>query len=361
LGRCRALRRLSAALLLQTVVPLWMLLLVHVSVTGDRDAGMLRYVASFPVTRAQIGRAKALGVIGAGAWLLVPAALVGAAALVLTGAHRAEAAIGARTVLLTLSYLAYYGSVLAVGLALSALVRPARLALVALIGFWIATSVVVPRVSADVAQLLHPLPSALEFKHGVNRRILEGEHDRNAALRERMLGVHGVDEVDALPFNFEGLNLQDSEEAGNRIIDEAYATLDRALDAQDRVQLHAGWLSPLQPARALSMALSGTDSRHHRRFADAAEAYRREMVREMNLAVMNNDGVVNEGYVGTQTLNRMVGTDVWARVPPFRYTPPTAADVLRTSLYPLFLLGGWFVALAGMALRVISRMELHPA
>lgn len=348
---------LSAAMLLQVVVPLWILLLAHASVTGDRDSGVLRFVASFSVTPWQIGRAKALGVTAAAGLLLVPAAATGSATLVLAGAHDADAGVGPRAAVLAMVYLIYYGIVLALGLTVSARVRSARVALLALVGVWIAACVIVPRTGADVARLLHPLPSALEFKHGVNRRLLEAEHDRNARLRDQVLRTHGVDRVEALPFNFEGLNLQDSEDLGNRVFDEAYARLAAALDAQDRIHLHAGWLTPVQAVRALSMALAGTDSLHHRRFADAAEHYRRDMVRAMNMAVMQNAGTVNAGYIGTQTLNRMVDREVWAMVPPFSYTPLSLSGVLRASLYPFVILAAWALGLLVMAARSMHTLE----
>jgi ABC-2 type transport system permease protein len=109
------------------------------------------------------------------------------------------------------------------------------------------------------------------------------------------------------------------------------------------------------------MALAGTDARHHRHFADAAEHYRRQMVAAMNMAVMRNEGEVDDGYIGTQALNRMVGREIWETVPPFVYQSPSLDWALAYGGRPSAVLTIW---LCGAILAVgaaIGRLPVDPA
>lgn len=353
--------QLSAAFLLQVLVPLWLLLLAHGIITADRDTGTLRYVASFPVSTRTVGVAKALAATMAAASLLVPAVALGAVTLVATSADIPATALASRAAILAVIYLAFGLAMLAAGLAVAAWLRSSRVALVVVIGFWIASCIALPRGAIDMARTRYPLPPALEFKYGINQRLLEAEHDRRAELEHRVLREHDVERVDDLPFNFDGLDMQDSEELGDRVFDDAYADLYRRLDAQDAWQQHLAWATPLLAVRALSMAMAGTDSFHHRHFADAAERYRREMVKTMNMAVTRNEGSVNPGYVGTQSLNRMVDREVWETVPPFAYEAPPLASVLERSQSSSLVLGVWVAAACLVLAWRLQRFSVDPA
>jgi ABC-2 type transport system permease protein len=186
-----------------------------------------------------LGLGKLAGTAVAAALLLVPAAGVGAAAVVMTGGVASPAELLSRRVGLAGIYLVWFGLLLALGLATAARVRSSRLGLLVLVAIWIVSCVVVPRAVTEAAREQHPLPSILEFKYGINARLIEAEHDRRAQLERRVLADHGVTHVDDLPFNFEGLDLQDSEELGNRVFDDAYADLYARMDAQERVRLQA--------------------------------------------------------------------------------------------------------------------------
>jgi ABC-2 type transport system permease protein len=351
---------LSAAAILQLLIPLWILLLTFVSVAGGRESGLLRYLASFGVHPVVVGAGTALGTALAVGTLVVPASIVGALAIVVTSAGEMEAVSAGRVLALAVVYLGCFLVFLALGIAVSARSRTPRTALLALIAFWAAGGLALPRAASDFAAARYPLPSNLEFVHQVNRQLLESEHDRTARLIARTLGEHGVERVDELPFNFTGLDLQDSEELGNRVFDEVYADLYSRMDAQTRLHQWSSLFSPLQSVRLLSMAVSGTDHAHERHFADAAEEYRRLMVRLMNDAVRDGLGEVDEGYVGTQTLNRMADRDVWALVPPLTYAPPGLGAALWAARGAAVGLVAWLVAALLLATLALERLRVDP-
>ena len=127
---------LTAAQVLQHLVPLLIILLTFGALAGERERGTLRQLLATGIGRRELAVGKALGVSGALALLLVPAALVGAAALVVANPGPAASPL-ARGAVLAGVYLAYFTAFLALSLAVSAWARSARTALVILLAVWV--------------------------------------------------------------------------------------------------------------------------------------------------------------------------------------------------------------------------------
>ena len=272
---------LTAAQVLQHLVPLLIILLTFGALAGERERGTLRQLLASGIGRRDLAVGKALGIAGALALLLVPAALLGAAALVV-GSPGPAASPLVRGLSLTGVYLAYFGAFLALSLAVSAWARSGRTALVILLGVWVVNGLVAPRVAVDLSKWLHPTPSAFEFARTVQRR--DGQRrgrtcrrpDRGA-LTERLLAEHGVERVEDLPINLTGVYLQELEEFGNVVFDHNYGALWDTFERQGTVHETLAVAAPLLAVRALSMGLAGTDVEQHRHFAVAAETYRRDL------------------------------------------------------------------------------------
>lgn len=146
---------LTAVVVLQLLIPLFIILLAFPAFAGERETGTLRQLLSLGIDRRTLAFGKALGIAGALAALLVPAAIIGTAALALaaagTSADGVSSSFGRFSVLVA-SYLLYFTIFLAVSLAASARFRTAQMALLVLFGFWIFNGLFVPRVAADLAK-----------------------------------------------------------------------------------------------------------------------------------------------------------------------------------------------------------------
>lgn len=333
---------LTTAAALQLLVPLLIILITFGAFAGEREQGTLRQLLSVGVGRRALGWGKALGVAAALALLLVPAAMLGAAALVLGNAagpllaspQSGEALIVAmplaptlgRSTLLALTYAGYFAVFVAVSIAVSARAPSSRIALLGLLAFWIVNGLVAPRAAADLAKRVHAAPSAFEFARTVREQLengLDGEGPaaaRAAELERRVLTEYGVDRVEDLPINFSGLSLQASEEHGDEVFDANYGALWETFGRQSRVHEAVGIVAPLLAVRSISMGLAGTDFEQHRHFATAAEQYRRMLVKRMNDDLAYNSRMDGPVYVADETL--------WRDVPPFEYQAPSAAWVL---------------------------------
>ncbi len=343
---------LTAAQVLQHLVPLLIILLTFGALAGERERGTLRQLLATGIGRRELAVGKALGIAGALALLLVPAALVGAAALVV-GSPGPAASPLARGVVLAGVYLAYFTAFLALSLAVSAWARSARTALVILLGVWVVNGLVAPRVAVDLSKWLHPTPSALEFARNVEREMASGVEDISrpdrAALTERLLAEHGVERVEDLPVNEVGVYLQESEEFGNRIFDRNYGALWDTFERQGVVHEALAVVAPLLAVRTLSMGLAGTDVEQHRHFATAAEAYRRDLMRRMNGDLAENSRT-GDTY--------LAGPELWEETPPLEYAAPTLGWVLGNRILSILVLGTWLVGAVLAAAARVRRAEV---
>ena len=339
---------LTAAQVLQHLVPLLIILLTFGALASERERGTLRQLLASGIGRRDLAVGKALGVAGALGLLLVPAAVVGAAALVVASPGPAASPL-ARGAVLASVYLAYFTAFLALSLAVSAWARSARTALVVLLAVWVVNGLVAPRAAVDLSKWLHPTPSALEFARTVEQEMAAGvgdisRPDRDASTR-RLLAEYGVERVEDLPINAVGVYLQESEEFGNRIFDRNYGALWDTFERQGAVHETLALAAPLLAVRTLSMGLAGTDVEQHRHFATAAETYRRDLMRRMNGDMTENSLTGDFSYA--------VGAEVWEAVPPLQYAAPTLGWVLGNRVLSLIVLGTWLVgAIIAAAVRV---------
>lgn len=339
---------LTAAFVLQTALPLLIITLAFGAFAGERERGTLRLAVAQGVRMQTLALGKALGVAGALGLLLIPAAVCGAASLVLAGASAATVGSDSsdlllRTLLLALGYLLYFGIVLFLSLAVSALAQTARLAFLLLLGGWVAGTLIAPRLVADAAKRLHPTPSSFAFAEKVKHE-LEGAGDahnerdtRMERLKQETMKRYGVQKLEDLPVAFEGIALQAGEDWGYPIFDRNYGALDAQFSRQEKVCETAGWIVPYLSVRGLSASLSGTDRRAHEHFSRASESYRRVFIRIINDDVRDHAKTGDTSYTN--------GRALYERVPPFVYKPLMVGDLWPSFRVPLFALAaGFFVS-----------------
>lgn len=346
---------LTAATVLQLLVPLVIILLAFAAFAGEREAGTLRQLLSLGVRRERLALGKAGGVAAALVALLVPATIIGVLALILAATHDGALPAAGRFFVLTLSYLLYFGAILGATLAASAFFRSSRAALVALLGFWIFSCLVAPRVAADASERLYPTASRVEFWRDVNRDMREGidGHDpadrRREELKRRVLARYGVERVEDLPVNFSGLALQAGEEFGDTVFDKHFGRLWQTYEKQNRVHEVAALFAPLISIRNVSMGAAGTDWFAHKHFAEAAETYRRALQKQLN------DDITYNSRAGQTYL---AGAGLWQQAVPFEYQPFGLGRVLAHHAVSLALLVLWFVGATALAYLAARRMRV---
>ena len=346
---------LTASWTLQLLVPLLIVLLAFNAFAGERERGTLRQLLSLGLRPTDLALGKALGIAAALGMVLVPAVALGAAVLVLGFAGQDAVETLSRALVLAGGYLVYFAAFLGISLSVSAWTRSARSALLVLLGFWIVSCLLVPRLSADVAEHLYPTPTQHAFYEAVaedEERGLGGHGsrgERREALESKLLAEYGVASLDELPVNFAGISLQASEEHSNLVFDKHFGRLWETYRRQEGVHRLAALASPLLAVRTLSMGVAGTDVEQHRHFAAAAEVHRRTLVEELNHDMTENAGNSDFGYLADASL--------WSEAPAFEYRLPGLGWVLQRQLISLGLLALWAVLAAFAAVRQASRLQ----
>lgn len=347
---------LTAAGVLQLLVPLLIIFLTFDAFAGERASGTLRQILSLGVPRVSLVFGKILGVSAALLLLLIPAAITGVLALSFSTTNEILLSSVPRFLLMCLGYLLYFGAFIGIALTVSAFSSSVRTSLVILLAFWIFACLLVPRLANDTAENLYQIPSGKEFWEAVRKDISEGIDGHNPAnkrtkeLEQKILAQYGVSKKEDLPINFSGLSLNASEEYGNQVFDKHFGRLWQIYYAQERVQKLFGAVSPFQNMRFFSSGIAGTDLHHTQHFTDAVEQYRRDLNRELNLYYAYNS-TAKEGS------NFMAKSDYWKITPDFSYSMPDTSWAFSRQIGNLAALVLWCFGALGLSVWAANRMR----
>lgn len=346
---------LSVAFVLQVLAPLIIILLTFSAFTSERERGTLRQLLGVGVQPLQLLAGKALAIAVILGALLLPFVMAGLIALPFFASH--DVGMGTtigRIALMATGYAIYLAGFSALSLGTSALLRSSRKALVVLLVFWVVNSFVTPRIMTDLARIISPTPTAMEFQEALNlaRKANFGHDDSHPAyleFRNQVLRQYGVAQVEELPVDFDGLALREDDERGYRIFDKNYGSLWDSYAQQERIRALAGFIFPLAVMQPVSMALAGSDTAHHNDFARAAEAYRRHIQ-----SVTSEDLIRNRKYGDKDYKARPV---LWAMIQAFDYRTPETGWVFERQWPNLAILTIWAFMAGLFALFTTRRLS----
>lgn len=347
----RRLGELSAAMSLQVLVPLMIVVLTHTAFAGEREQGTLRQVAALGIGRWTLAWGKGVGAAMPLLAVLLPVTVLGVVVMVLELSLRRDGDGWGRAVLLCVCYLTYFMLWLCLGLAVSARARSSRSALVVLLALWFAGVFIAPPLASAAMGRLAPAPTSAQMAASIEdakARLLRWDQ-RVDRVEERFLAGELPDGA-GVPSNPEVIALVDAETNETALYDEHFDRLFEAYDRQATWYRRLGVLSPSLAIQQLSMALSGTDYDHYREFVNATNRYRREFIQTLNAEL--------SAYEGVNVFDYTKGRDLWARIPAFLYTPPRLDDGLVRQRGSAIALVGWLmVAVAGLW-RTVATMRI---
>lgn len=347
----RRLGQLTPASAALVLLPLLVIALTFSSFAGERDQGTLRPLLAMGISRRALLAGKAMGAMLPLAAVIVPATVIGGVVLVLNAPADPNAPIAARALGLGAVYVVHALVWVGLGLAVSARSRTQGTALVALLAIWFANAFIMPPIAMAAAKWIDPSPSALEFAASI-----QDEKDswpswdaRVERVMERFL--EGAFDDKTTPANVEVVALLESEADETALYDRRFAELFERYRRQARSFERVGALAPTVAARSLSMALAGTDESHDAGFAEAAARYRTAM-----LTTLNGE-LASSGRFNTFDYTR--GRDLWEKVPPFDYDPPSARWALENARWSAAALGAWLLAVAIGAAWSVQSMRVE--
>jgi ABC-2 type transport system permease protein len=352
--------QLSPALVLQVVVPLLLVFIGAAAIAGERERGTLRQalLAGTPGRSILGGKALALGA--------ATAAIAAPALVLLVWLAAAGPARPSAVLLAAVGYSAYLAFWIVLIVAVSALAGRSRTALMALVGAWAFSVILVPRVSPEIAAAARPLPTRIETDIAIARdlRAMGDSHNPDdpyfAAFKQRTLQQYGVTRVEDLPVNYRGLLAVEGEKLTstlfNRYADQAFA----AMAGQSRIMDALAILSPTIAIRRLSMTAAETDLAGYRRFLQQAEAYRYDLVQRLNWlqarAVDAEDDAAKSRDAAAEARSR-ISAEYWRDMPQFQPGRPAAGEVIQAALPALAVLVLWLAAAGLLAARAAQRLS----
>ncbi|MBL8960945.1 MAG: DUF3526 domain-containing protein [Gemmatimonadetes bacterium] len=325
---------LTPASVLQLFVPLFLLVTAGVSITREREAGTLALHLAQGVSWRALVAGKVSGIFLLVLLVTTPGLL--ATTWVVTRTQPLSE-VAPRLLILAALHAVFWAAVATAATLVSARTRTSREALAITLGTWIALWILVPRLAPVAANAGFPLPSRAEFAERVEAsvRALGDAHDPDdpafARLRQETLAKHGVATVAELPFNYQGLVMQEGERHTAEAFQAHLDSLDAVRERQQMVLDLFGIASPLLATRSLSMATAGTDPAHLAEFERQAEAYRYDLIQRLNTLHMEQVASAQDRYgdvVNGAPSRQRIDQQFFASLPAFAWQAPSLGTML---------------------------------
>ncbi len=327
---------ITPALVIQWFFPLLMLMAGYSTVVRERIEGTLSFMIGNGTQARQIFFAKFL------ALFLPSLALLGLSAFLLAVlmANQAEAYMRIFTMLIGQTlYIAIWGFVI---VGVSWVSKQLHHALLGLLISWVCICIVFPKGLANVAQILYPTQPRVEAEYLAELKLktIGDSHNPNdphfATFKAQTLKKYGVDEVEKLPVNFNGLLMQEGERLTSQVYEEQQALHQTQLLKQNGWIRNWLWLSPTLALQYIQMAASGSDLLHHQAFLQSAEQRRMQLISYLNQ--LHTEKVSNQ-----DDKNQRLEANFWKNAP----RPTIALAPLSVSLPSItaafFVLLGWLL------------------
>jgi ABC-2 type transport system permease protein len=341
----RRVSEITAATCLQILVPLLIVLLGFSSVTEEREQGTLLQLLSLGISKRQVVIGKMLGRTTPLLLVLTPAAILGSLAILLN-ARGMFNDTAQRLLLMSAAHVAYFSVFVAVVFSISILARSSRQALLLSLMFWFVTCLMAPPVIIELAGRLYQSPAGFKLMADIEKERRLRFYDHYAEfeqqfVRELLVKYHATS-VDELPVNPEGLLLLEEQRINDEIYNHAFRSLFRTYRNQNLAYQAGAIFSPTIAVQSLSLGLAGTDTEAQEHFTATTRGYRSLM-----------ETTLNEDVAYNRTPGQR-GRELWEKIPPFEYAPPTARWVIENYLVSNMGIILWLLA-AAFALRGAMR------
>jgi ABC-2 type transport system permease protein len=343
---------LSMAMVLQMLVPLFIVFIGFHTVSGLKQSGVLKILLCQKASYFDILMGKAIGLTLVSWVLFLPLVLLSLFCGVLSLAGDLTADIVLRSLLVVLVYAGYLLVIVLLVVGVSAVSNSVRSSLMTLVLFWILFCVIVPKSAQTIGSRLFSAPDKIAFEHAIEEEISkEGDsHDPDdphfAKLKKDVLLKYGVDSISQLPINYGALVMQEGENISSGIFSSHYDRLISIYKSQNAVSSLLSLIDPYLAIRNISMNLAGTDFETFTEFQIQTEKYRFEKTRNINEIHLTQIKFKNDR-------NQKVSSKNWQQQPEFIFKPVSIQTNMANSATSFAGLLFWIVAGIG-ALKYVS-------
>lgn len=347
---------MTVALILQILLPLLIIFLTFNIFSKEREEGTLKLIFAQGLSMRQLFLGKVWSTYLMVLFIYLPIILL-AYFLLDQESSSLDSNVGSKFLLLTCGYAIYFLVFVLLCTLLSAFSKTSGISLLALLGLWIVSCIILPKATSNLADKAYPTPSQFEFKNTIKGKVKKGidghnpSDERLASLKQEVLEAYNVKTIEELPVNWSGIAMQAGEEYTDKVYDEEFTRIEHIFHKQNRLSEWVGFINPYLAVRNLSMALAGTDFYHHVAFAKAAENYRRNFVKKMNKDMETN----HKPSMAYGDYN--VGEEMWSSIEPFNYGLPSTSSILSMQWRSIVALLIWLVGLFFIAFNYSPRIS----
>ena len=339
---------LNPAFIIQTLIPLLIILLGFYSISAERESGTLKQLLANGLNPKRFYIAKVLALTGSGLLFFAPVVLYVIYSLLFSDSFSAD-----RGILFIVSYCAYIFIWAILTLSVSSYAKTSRSALIILLVIWALACLLVPKFAIEDAAQRYPTQSSQVFQSKLESEIYTPARQQAIAkYKQDTLAEYGVDKVDELPFLWSGAQLQFGENYANKVFDRLYSQRRTQLEAQSFHYQNSAVFSPFIALQTISMSAAATDLAHHQLFTNAGEKHRRLIQNTLN-------GDLKDNGLQSSKQNQRYQADhhLWEKIPDFEYQYPGIYQLSEHYGRAALCLILWLAALVLFSHFAIRRIE----
>jgi ABC-2 type transport system permease protein len=335
---------ISAAMLLQILLPLLLLFWGFSLIAQERENGTLKIVLSQGVSWQELIWGKTLGLFSLSLYILIPSILI---SLILLIFNYLSTENLIRFSGISLVYSIYLFIISGIAVWVSAKSNKSKTALVKLIGFWLLMILVLPKLAQVISQSVYPSPSKIEFDRAVEAEIVKQGDSHNPndphykAIKDSLLNAYGVDSTHKLPFNYSGFIMREGERLSAETFNKFQSALEEDYRKQQNLVKVSALISPFMAVKNLSMALTGTDFATYNDFQKQAESYRYNLAQTMNELQIK--------YISNKAKNSadkkaIISKKHWEELPHFDYQFYGLGNSIKQEIITILSIVLWLMA-----------------
>ncbi|TXK33300.1 DUF3526 domain-containing protein [Pontibacter qinzhouensis] len=347
---------MTVAFVLQMLLPLLIIFLCFGAFTQEKETGTLKLLLSQGVSLRQAAWAKVLGYSQVVALVVAPSLVLASILLFSAGGFEPASNALLRMLLFVVFYLAYFFIFIVLSVVVSALHQRSSTALVTLLAIWISCCIFVPKATANLGATLYTTPTKAQMDADVHEEVAKGidghneQDERAEALKQELFKKYGVNSLEELPVNFDGIRMAAGEEHSSHVYQEHFDELTEVFEKQNSISVYAGLLNPYLAVRHLSMGMAGSDFEHYIHFQNKAETYR------YNLAQGLNNIQATRLQYGDKTTR--LSNSTWKEFEPFRYEVPGTGWALCNHVVSVVALLFWLLLVCVGGFKLIENINV---
>jgi ABC-2 type transport system permease protein len=333
---------LSAARLLQVLLPLLLIFMTYDTVGREREQGTLKLLIAQGVSMRRLLWQKVIAHFLLAQLVLIPV-MIATFLFQLSGdgiSKTNDEVI--RFIPLLLLYSGFSFIVICITVSVSAWLKESHNTLFSMLGVWFVFILFLPKMTANAADGFYPLPSKKEFQLAIEEEVKNGVDGHNKSdIRSKLfidsvLTHYQVSDVNQLPINIDGALMQADEDYRNMVTKKNFELVKEKVYAQNYLSQRLAWLNPFLSVRDLSMSICSTDYFQHAEFEEQVQNYRIELIRTLNNYMTIHS---KPGDWGSKA-----ESSFFQSIPDFVYTQPSLRWCLTNYWLSIVAFAIWLVA-----------------